>query len=169
MKIHLEVAGSLLQVHQAGRFCLKDPYLNDSVKKLLKKLLKRREEVTQRTMAAKKKDMVVFWHPCADHCGGQWRQLHSHSSPRANVRDAAICHYTKPGLYLAGAILRKLWGFILQGLVSGGSYLKFSIKFKITHYILHSVLHLNGCLNRHRSIQNTQAKNADSKHIPAHF
>ncbi len=38
----------------------------------------------------------------------------SHSPLRANVRDTAICHYTKPELYLARAILRKRWGFILK-------------------------------------------------------
>lgn len=55
-----------------------------------------------------------FLEQCADHCGGQWRQLHSHSLLRPNVRNFAICHYTKPELYLARAILRKLWAFQLQ-------------------------------------------------------
>lgn len=68
---------------------------------------------TKNNGSCEKKGTVVFGHPYTHRCGGQWRQLHSHFRLRANVRDTAICHYTKPELYLASAILRKLQAFIL--------------------------------------------------------
>lgn len=94
----------------------------------------------------KKKDVAAFGYQCVDLCEGQWRQLHSHSPLRAKVKNTAICHYTKPELYLARAILRKLWRFILQGLIMGQSYLTFLTWGKITH-VLYSHLGLNSCLN----------------------
>lgn len=127
--------GKLSPVHQAGRFCVS--YLKDAVTRCCRGGEKRRHK--EQWQLKTKKDVAAFGYQCVDLCEGRWRQLHSHSPLRAKVKNTAICHYTKPELYLAGAILRKLWRFILQGLILEQSYLEFPTRGKITHIMFYTL------------------------------
>lgn len=104
---------------------------------------------------------VVFGYPCADHCGGQWRQLRSHSNLQANVRDTEghnLSLYQTRAIFSLSYLKKRvrihasqsdLWRIISLSPIAGQA--------TALHVILY-VQHLSRCFNRFQSIQNTQVK-----------